>query len=1021
MDEFIFPFSELSDFNRLFSDEILPYDYFSSLNSLCSEFPSNTNHNNNDEIDLEILNNNNIPCSYFDVNSFGNFSGLDKISLLSLNINSLPKNFDNFVATLMNGSYVPKIIGFCETKLNSNIEQLYSIPGYTNVFNSNTTRSGGLALYINSNIKFRLIDELCVIHSYIESLCIEIQFENECYFVCLIYRRPGSDFDQFMLSYNHIICNTRRKNCLIFGDFNLDLLRYETSNIVESFVHSNFENSFYSVVNKPTRVTSHSATVIDHIWCNFVNNSFVSGVLLTEFSDHFAPFMRIMVDTEVREPNGLSYYRDWSKLEDGNFISRLLVEMQKFNFSVIYDVDISLNNLLHTIADTIDAICPMKCLNFEYDKIEPKPWITIPIRQLIKVRNKLYSKYCKKPITYGDSYRSCRNRLNNMIRNSKKNYYQNILKINRSDCRKTWKIINNLLNRNPQQDRFKQIFDGVQLTSNAEEISGVFNNHFINTPINIANSLVSDSNLNFRNFLSGNYPQSMFIRPLTPSNLINITKSLKNTSSGGYLDLPSKVIKFIIEDISVPLSIIFNKCINDGYFPDKLKVAQVIPIYKAGDPTRPNNFRPISILTIFSKIFEKHIYNELLIYIEQNNVINDQQCGFRKGVSTNIAIAKFIKEVICGLNENKYGIGIFLDLQKAFDMVNHDILLCKLNHYGIRGIPYNLIKSFLSNRLQYVKLNSTKSEIAKSSLGTPQGSILSPLLFIIFINDIVNCSSILHFNLFADDTCIYMKNSDLELLYQNFNSELINVQNWISANSLSLNVGKTVYLLFSGRKKVLKETPTLKLFSKKIERKPETKFLGLLIDDKLTWKPHAHYVSGKIYRVVGILSKLLNCFNLDALRTIYFSLIYPHLQYGIIFWGSVCQSEFLKIFRAQKKCIRILAKSGHYDHSEPLFKSLNVLKVNDIRYLEMAKFVFIDKTGKNCFDFQTREAIHSYSTRNNTDLILPQPRTNILRNSIFYEGLRFFNDLPTDMKSAHDVFKFKNSLKFHLLSLYNHS
>ena len=917
-----------------FSDEILPCDHFNSLISLQNEHVSEVNINHWDDIDSEILEiNTSNPCSYHDINSFGNLTGSDKFSLLFYNINSLSKNLDNFYSTILNEPYKPKLLAFCETKLDPNFENLYSIPGYSNIFNSKNSNSGGLALFVEENIKCEIVNHFSYMYEFIESLCVEIILGNETFVVCVIYRRPGSDFDQFMVKYKEILRNFSNKKCIICGDFNLNLLSFDYSNTIESFVNVNFENTFYSLINKPTRVTSHSATVIDHIWCNFVNNSMLtSGILLTDVSDHFAPFVRIFMDHETNEPNVMaSYtYRNWDKLENNLFKDKLISELLKYDFdNDDLDIDTSLNALISSITLAIDDICPLKSSKSNNNKHKPKPWITPELKKLIKDKNKLYNKYCKRPITYGDQYRTCRNNLTNLIKISKKAYYQNLLNSCNNDCKKTWNILNNLLNRSPKNtNKWSKMCDGNEITSDVQKITNIFNNYFTNAPINIASTLQSNYNLNYRSYLSGNYSQSFLLRPVTVDGIIKIVKELKNTSSGGHLEIPTKVVKCIVNLIAKPLSIILNKCIIAGYFPDQLKIAQVIPVFKAGDSSKASNFRPISILSIFSKIFERHLYNELLGYLDKHNIICPQQCGFRKGVSTNVAIAKFVNQVITGLNENKYGIGVFLDLQKAFDMVDRDILLGKLQHYGVRGVPLNLLKSFLSNRKQYVKLSNFKSEISQSVLGTPQGGILSPLLFLVFINDIINCSNRIHFSLFADDTCLYMKNSNINSLYIDMNLELNNVSNWIVANSLSLNVNKTVYILFSGRKPV-ENVPSLILFNSDILRKKDTRFLGLIIDEKLSWKAHALFIKGKISRMLGIVYKLNNCLTSSAIKTIYYSLIYPHLQYGIIFWGAVCKSNFVQIFRSQKKCIRLIANSRQYDHTGPLFKQFRILKLED--------------------------------------------------------------------------------------------
>ena len=308
--------------------------------------------------------------------------------------------------------------------------------------------------------------------------------------------------------------------------------------------------------------------------------------------------------------------------------------------------------------------------------------------------------------------------------------------------------------------------------------------------------------------------------------------------------------------------------------------------------------------------------------------------------------------------------------------------------------------------------------VSHVNIGTPQGSILSPLLFLIFINDIVNCSDVLCFNLFADDTCVYLNHQNLSTLYSLMNVELGKVGAWIEANKLSLNVNKSVYLLFSGRKYLPNQLPVLSIVNKPICIATETKFLGIFIDCKLNWKVHAAYVYSKVSRMVGVFYKVKKLLTLPALKTLYHSLVYPHLQYGIIFWGAVNVVDFNKIFRAQKKLIRFIDGAARLAHTEPLFKQHKILKLEDIKKLEMCKFIYSDINFGHRFNFSARNRIHSHNTRNNHSINLPQPRINVIKYSVFYSGLQLFNNIPTLLKNSDSKASFKINLKLSILDSY---
>ena len=1018
MSDYEFPFSNVDEISEVFSGEVIPFCRFGVLEALRSGLPS-AESDNYDEIDSDIIFRNRSKCSYLDLNSYNDLvHPKNNLSLLFMNVNSLPKHHDAIVSQFTSGASLPKVFGFCETKLSEDIESLFSIPGYRGVYNSKSTRSGGLALFIQSNIKFEIISQNSYMLETIESLCVKIYVNGDFVTLCLIYRRPGTRLDEFFNHYSELMQSLQNSKCLIFGDFNFDLMKYETCHNVESFVNLNFEHYFFPLINRPTRVSSHSATVIDHIWCNFVENfQFDNKIILTDFSDHFALYTSILEDFGLDAPPGQFSYRDWTNLEDEGFHRAIATKLSDFHNEVnSCTIDSALDKLVRIISSTLDEYCPVRVVS---PRKKGSPWITTEVKQLIKEKNRLFSKYCRRPITFGDEYRRCRNRLNNMIKSSKKLYYANLLNVLQNDSKKTWSVLNEILNRKSNRHatvnkiRYEDGF-----TSNQQEIVNIMNDHFVSTPQNIAQSLEPIPNINYRSFLTGYYSSSFFLNLLNSDKILKILSDCKNTSSGGHLDIPIKVVTSIIHVISEPLCFIFNRCITTGYFPNNLKIAQVTPVFKAGESTNPNNYRPISVLTIFSKILEKHIYSELLSYLDSFEILNAQQCGFREGISTNIAIGKFLRRVFGAVNDGKFSVGVFLDLQKAFDCVNHDILLGKLYHYGVRGVPYELFKSFLSDRRQYVKIGENRSHTACINIGTPQGSILSPLLFLVFINDIINSSRILNFNLFADDTCVFLENSDINILYSRLNRELVHVQNWISANRLSLNVSKTVYLLFSGRK-TLNNIPPLYLSNQLIQRKNSTKFLGLIIDDKLSWKDHTSILQGKLSRLSGVFYKIKNYLPSSALKTLYYALVHPHLSYGLVFWSSVNKAQFNKLFRLQKKFIRFIANSGRLAHTNSLFCNLSILKLEDLKKLEMAKFVFKDICGPNFFNFSTQSSLHSHYTRNHSFLSLPRPRTNLLLRSVFYEGPKIFNSLDRDIKTSNNVNTFKLKFKYKLVSSYN--
>ena len=384
-----------------------------------------------------------------------------------------------------------------------------------------------------------------------------------------------------------------------------------------------------------------------------------------------------------------------------------------------------------------------------------------------------------------------------------------------------------------------------------------------------------------------------------------------------------------------------------GVFPDELKIAKVIPLYKSGSSNLMSNYRPISILPTLSKIFEKLIHSRIYQFLEENEVIYNCQFGFRQSHSTIHAVQTAIISVVSSLNDSRQSMGIFVDFSKAFDTIKHEIFLSKLNHYGIRGIALELICDYLSNRKQFVFYDNDCYSISSDiSIGVPQGSVLGPLFFIIYVNDIISCmddsSKII---LFADDTNIFVSASTIEELYDKANMILLKLKNYIDANYLHINLKKSKFIHFrTSRTKV--STQDLFYENFKLEKVTSIKFLGIIISETLVWEDHIKSLNSKLSKISGSLFKLGKCLPRDLLRPVYFALINSQLIYGISIWGSAGSTTNLAtLFSAQKKSIRTLFRIPRISkncpgHTKSFFISKNILTVHNIYYTSVLSSIF---------------------------------------------------------------------------------
>ena len=445
-----------------------------------------------------------------------------------------------------------------------------------------------------------------------------------------------------------------------------------------------------------------------------------------------------------------------------------------------------------------------------------------------------------------------------------------------------------------------------------------------------------------------------------------------------------------------PLTHLINLSLQCGIIPTELKIARVIPIFKNGDAKEIKNYRPISILSSISKIYEKVIFVRLQNFFDKHNLLSKCQYGFRPGFSTDMAISILQENITKAIDEKEHIIGIFLDLSKAFDTVNHEILLSKLEYYGVRGNAYNLIKSYLNERTQFVEYNNVRSEEENVTCGVPQGSILGPLLFLIYINDLANVSQLLNVIMFADDTTLFINDKCLNYLENTVNVEITKISEWMNINKLSINLQKTNAMLF-GPKNYNQVNPSVSINSKEINFVEHTKFLGVILDRNLNWKNHILYISSKIAKGIGIINKIKYKVNKGTLLTLYYTFVYPYLIYGNIIWGNAAQSHLSKLLILQKRIVRIISQVGFTEHTLNLFTELNILNINEIHKYSILLFMYkhFKHLLPNQFDdfFPINTHDRRYEIRTQPHYIIPRCRTNLRQRTICYIGPYLFNDL----------------------------
>ena len=655
---------------------------------------------------------------------------------------------------------------------------------------------GGVSLFIRNNIIHKKRVDLSMVTPFLELLFVEIMLNGKTYLIGVAYRPPNSNIKLFIDELNKILEPLKNKSQIVLmGDFNLCLLQdNNNNNLFKNIMQSNL---LFPTILEPTRVNALTLneqntiteSLIDNIFVN-ESLSYYSGLIYSDISDHYPIFISI--------PRTLSYIHD-NKLE---VKYRIIDEfkIRKFKYSInnhptIRSLEyessakIAFTTFFKIFIDQYNKYFPIKSKKVTNKRLR-KPWISDTFIEQINYKHEL-AKLVDKGRIDKKTYTDFRNRLTKDLREAKLKYYDTEFTKNSGNIKGTWKIINK--NIKNQFKSKKLIIKENDIILNDKDVPSKFIEYFTNIPHSLVNK-IKPARSSSSSFLKSQF-STFFMRPVIDKDIETAIKSLK--SSNGVYTISTIVLKEVMSDISEPLSNIFNLCILQGYFPTELKTGCITPIFKKGDQYSIENYRPVCSVSQFSKIFEKIVFTQMTDFINKNSIISKSQYGFQANKSTEAALVNFVDYIHKGLTDKSNVGAIFMDLSKAFDVMSHNILKSKLNHYGFRGNFLEFIMDFLRDRKYFVSVNGYSSDTRTSNIGVPQGSTLGPLLFLLYVNDITNSSDILKFIIFADDTTVLYENSNIVMLNSIITEEVNKVIDWFSANKLLINLTKTNTMLFS--------------------------------------------------------------------------------------------------------------------------------------------------------------------------------------------------------------------------------
>lgn len=576
----------------------------------------------------------------------------------------------------------------------------------------------------------------------------------------------------------------------------------------------------------------------------------------------------------------------------------------------------------------------------------------------------------------------------------KSKYYEEVFE-DTSNLKKTWANINKVLGRNsPKSDYVDEVVvDGKVIKDDSEKASA-FNSFFTEIGHKICDKINSAQDVNVHSTLQRSV-SSIFFEPAYEDEILNLLTSLDVTKSTGYDEITAIALRRCADVIASVVTCIVNLTMFTGVYPDALKVARVLPVYKAESKTDPSNYRPISILPVINKIFELVLHKRLMFFLESNNFFYKRQYGFRKRSGTHTATYELLNQLLLDIDSGKVTSAVFLDIMKAFDCVDHKVLLIKLEYAGVRGVFLNLFKSYLSNRQQFVVVGSAQSGLRRIDIGVPQGSVLGPLLFLIYINDIHRLPLKGSISLFADDTGDFCSNVSFPRNVEDMNHDLSLIDGFLRANKMSLNVSKTKVIHFRKRRAIVGDVV---LNGQVVEVVSVYKYLGLLIDENLSWGAHVTKLAKKIASVSGVFSKLKHFIPKSVLMKVYFALVHSRLNYLAGVWGQASKKCLNQVKVLQKRCLKHVCKLPQRHSTSDLFndKCPGVLNIDSLIKLNACTFIH-DVINGQCHSSITFKKSHQHFTRKKGFLFVPGTKLKLGSRALTVSGSALYNSLPKSM------------------------
>lgn len=916
------------------------------------------------------------------------------------NIRSLCSAFGLFSDFVLEEEY--DIVGLSETWLHTGIpDSGVSIPGYDILRKDRNGRGGGVAFYYKNSLKCKILT-LPPSTSHLEQIWVSVKVQGKHMCLGSLYRPPDANLSHCINDLEAAVTSfLPNYNCVLFGgDLNVDF----SNNLNNGYnIASRFLTKYglYQVINSATRVTDNSQSLLDIIVTSSRDIVKTSDVIrMDNISDHCLVNCTLKIN-KTRPKISFRTYRDFSEFNFDYFINDLFTIDWDYLYTLT-DVNTMVNFFNKNVTAVFNIHAPVKTSRFTKSL---NPWITDNIKLMIKLRKKALSKYKKaKTEAAWKEYKDLRNFVTIAIRNEKRAYLQHKFRVDPRGFWKTLKILNVNSKPSPNPAGFAS--------------SDTFNRFFIDS--------VPSTNITNNTFITNNYDGQIFenvrekfqFSTVTEEQIQKIVYNFKSNAKGtDEIDL--KMLSLITPYLTGYMTFIINNCLTSTTVPLIWKKANVIPIPKMDTPSEITNFRPISILSTFSKILERVVGHQLKEYFMSNQILSPTQSGFRRHHSTSTTLLKVSDDLYRACDLGKNSCLLLLDYSKAFDTLDHNVLITKLKFFGLSSDSIEFLKSYLLERSQRVVLGSSISEYLPVNRGVPQGSILSPLLFSVYTSDfrkfLKSCST----HQYADDTQIYHSFllKDMQDAAAAINEDLRIVSEYSKAHGLVLNAGKTQMLIFGKQREVLLDNLNIKIDNQYVNSSDSARNLGVIMDCQLRFDKHVSYLLQKGYGKLKILYLHKDYLPRDIKLKLCDTLILSALSYAdIVFWPALFERDKESLQKLQNNCLRFSYGAQRFDHVTPLYIASRWLKLNNRFTIHFATMVHKILISGNPVYLREKLVhgynIHQRATRHSHHLTVPRHGSVMFRRSFSYNAAKIYNMLPPLIKAKPSIPAFKTALKY---------